>query len=106
MRTSVRHTKLRAAAITLALAAAVTAGGVALAAPAGAAELGKVVVEAQGAKGSNPYWDTWNATWGKAWDECRRVYPRTKSVDLVSYDYWDTGNTRNYAGQWSCRDTP
>ncbi|MFG2733071.1 hypothetical protein [Streptomyces canus] len=106
MSTSRHNRKTRTAGAALALTAAFTLGGIALAAPASAKVVGYVTVSASGGPtdSSNPYKTAWDLTWGKAWNQCRADYgSQVKSLNLLSYD---TNGRGTWTGQWECRDTP
>jgi hypothetical protein len=93
---------MRAAGAALALTGAVTAGGIATAAPADAATLTYVTVSRLG-DGSH----AWSETWGTAWDRSRAKDSRTKSIELASVGHGTTQLDGPFCmAVWACRDTP
>ncbi len=89
--------RMRHKATGVALAAAVI-GGIALATPASAAELGRVQV----------FGDTQGATtsWGAGWDKCRAEFPATRSIKQGS-SYPNTSPTDEveWSTYWTCYNT-
>jgi hypothetical protein len=90
--------RMRYKAAGVALAAALI-GGIALATPASAAELGEVGVSATTEEAS--------ASWGAGWDKCRATYPSTKSIrrgpSNVGAD--ESGANVKWLTYWTCYDT-
>lgn len=74
---------------TVALGAAVV-GGIAIAAPAQAAQIGEAVVQN-------------NSSWGAGWDTCRREHPGTQSIRYNTTIY--NANRTTYWVLWRCYDT-
>jgi hypothetical protein len=98
--------RVKKAGTALALTAAVTLGGIALAAPANAATLGNPV-EVLSTSTDGSWSAVWKGAWGKAWDACRAEYPGTRSVEMMwPYNYQpvsrDFGHTQS---EWKCLDT-
>ncbi|MEU9330874.1 hypothetical protein AB0D91_45305 [Streptomyces canus] len=91
--------RVKKAGLALVLAAAATAGGIAVATPASAATLGVVVVTRPGYI-PNPYREP--GVWEEAWGACRNVWPQTRSAAWT--------RTLSYQGKsemyFDCRDTP
>jgi hypothetical protein len=91
-----RGKRIKKAGTALVLTAAVTLGGIAFAAPAQAAELGRVSAD---------------ANWSAGWKACRAKYPATRSIRDVndfqrperSSTPWGEERTQTL---WRCYDTP
>ena len=89
--------RMRYKAAGVALAAALI-GGIALATPASAAELGEVGVSATTEEAS--------ASWGAGWDKCRATYPSTKSIRRgPNYGVGQTGAAAQWNTYWTCYNT-
>lgn len=80
----------RAGVVGIAIALAFSFGSIVLAPAASAGRLPGSV------------WLDSPSTWGQAWNECRRIYPQTKSTrrdDTIRHgDRW--------IDRWGCYDTP
>ena len=46
------------------------------------------------------------STWGQAWNECRRVYPQTKSTRKDGTDWVSDWQGGKWVDKWFCYDTP
>jgi hypothetical protein len=77
------------AGTALVLAAATALGGIALAAPAQAAQIGRADAE--------------GASWGAGWDACRKKYPATRSIRDVGNSWGDTDGKSGII--WNCYNT-
>lgn len=74
---------------------AVAIGGIALATPAQAAELGHVRVDSSD--------KAWTMRWGTGWDACKSRFPATKSIKRQSTS---SPGENQYYSIWRCFDTP
>ncbi|MEU1276658.1 hypothetical protein [Streptomyces sp. NPDC005799] len=92
--------KSKKAGTAIALTATVALGGIAFAAPANAAELGRV--EENTAPTSLSWHDVWASAWSQAYSHCKANYPETKSVSMV--DYFQLDHNPKVHSTWSCRD--
>jgi hypothetical protein len=82
----------------VALTAAVGTGGIVQTNMASAATIGTVWVQVSAEDLNN-----WGAGWGRAWDDCQRNHPETRSVELHSASFIPEGG--GYYQEWYCRDT-
>lgn len=94
-----RSRRMRSAGAALALTAAATMGGIAVAAPASAKTLGTTTFTVPG----HPQ-QAWGATWGQAWDACQYQNRRTRSIELLKVVRWTNPDSTTVT--WACRDTP
>lgn len=85
-----RALRLRAGVASAAVALVISFGSIALAPAANAGRL------------PGSIWLDSPSSWGQAWNECRRIYPQTKSTrrdDTIVFD-------GKRIDRWGCYDTP
>lgn len=97
---STRSRRMKKAGTALAFTAAVTLGGMALAAPANAASIGRVGETTHPTDGS--WHAVWSSAWSPAWNDCRAKFSQTKSVALVTYT--PINSAGDYYSIWECRN--
>ncbi len=108
---AIRSQRVKKAGTSLALAAAVALGGIALATPAHAEDYTPLPISV--ALITKPTENSWRAVWFSGWsrayDACREWYKGAyeedvKSVRLLGYS--QLANPNEYHSIWECRLTP
>ncbi|MBB6588315.1 hypothetical protein [Ralstonia solanacearum] len=51
--------------------------------------------------------NAWKTTWSNAWDNCRRDYPATRSINMLDYSFGRPILKETYTPltSWECRNT-
>ncbi|WP_230426069.1 hypothetical protein [Ralstonia syzygii] len=51
--------------------------------------------------------NAWKTTWGNAWNNCRRDYPATRSMNMLDYSFGSPVLKDTYTpiATWECRNT-